>query len=148
MAYFVFQKNLDNVENTLYRIAANENDLNNLNITQSQYKIIQDNDNNFNSVKYNTKQALKYNQDTITYVDLSINFLNKEDLDDYIKNVIIPIKCFLDNNPNHPLFNQWNNYCNQLKNFKTSTITYPLNKSLEQYFNEQGQLSLNTLQLP
>jgi hypothetical protein len=148
MAYFVFQKNSDNVENTLYRIAANENDLNNLSITQSQYKIIQDNDNNFNSVKYNTKQALKYNQNTITYIDLSINFLNKEDLDNYIKNVIVSIKCFLDNNPNHPLFTQWNNYCNQLKTFKTSTITYPLNKSLEQYFNDLSQISFNTLQLP
>ena len=68
MAYFIFQKNLDNVENTLYRIAANESDLNNVNINQSNYKIIEDSDANFNAVKYSTKQAFKYNQNIIYFM--------------------------------------------------------------------------------
>jgi hypothetical protein len=39
MSYFIFVKDLNNVEGTIYRIAENQDDLNNLNITQSIYKI-------------------------------------------------------------------------------------------------------------
>ena len=148
MAYFIFQKNLDNVENTLYRIAANESDLNNVNINQSNYKIIEDSDANFNAVKYSTKQAFKYNQNIITYVDLSINFLKLNDLNEYVQENKTFIKQFLDNNPNHPLFSRWNDYYNQLNSLNLTSITYPLNKSLEQYFYDLGQTSLSPLQLP
>ena len=48
MAYFIFTKNLDDVEGTLYRIAENQSDLNNLNIIQSNYKIIEVNEDNKN----------------------------------------------------------------------------------------------------
>ena len=41
MSYFIFLKNLDNVSNSLYKIAENQSDLNNINIDQSQYKIIE-----------------------------------------------------------------------------------------------------------
>jgi hypothetical protein len=148
MAYFIFGKNLDNIENTLYRIAANESDLNNVNINQSDYKIIEDSDANFNAVKYSTKQAFKYNQNIITYVDLSINFLKLNDLNEYVQGNKTFIKQFLDNNPNHPLFSRWNDYYNQLNSLNLSNITYPLNKSLEQYFYDLGQTSLSPLQLP
>jgi hypothetical protein len=36
----------------------------------------------------------------------------------------------------------------QLNNLNLDSITYPLNKSLEQYFNDLGQPSLNPLQIP
>lgn len=148
MAYFIFAKNLDNVDYTIYRIAANQTDLNNLNIIQSDYKIIEDSEENFNAVKLNTKEALKYNQNTITFIDITVQFFKKESLDNYISGVKFLIKIFLDNNPNHPLYGQWNNYYNQLNNVNTSTFNYPFNQSLETYFNNQGQLVLNTLQLP
>ena len=51
MVYFIFGKNLDNIEGTIYRIAENQSDLNNLNILQSDYKIIEDSQSNFNLVK-------------------------------------------------------------------------------------------------
>jgi hypothetical protein len=148
MAYFIFIKNLDNVDYTIYRIAANQTDLNNLNIIESDYKIIEDSEENFNAVKLNTKEALKYNQNTITFIDMTLQFFNKQFLDNYISAVKPPIKSFLDNNPNHPSYGQWNNYYNQLNNVNTSTFNYPFNQSLETYFNNQGQLALNTLQLP
>jgi hypothetical protein len=148
MAYFIFAKNLDNVDYTIYRIAANQTDLNNLNIVQSDYKIIEDSEENFNAVKLMTKQALKYNQNTITFIDLEINFARKEFLDTYISGLKPLIKGFLDNNPNHPSYGQWNSYFNQLNNLNTSTFTYPFTQSLETYFNNQGQLALNTLQIP
>ena len=69
MSYFIFTKDSDNIEGTLYRIAENEYDLNNLNIDKSIYKIIEDSQSNFEAVKYGTKYALKYNNNTITYED-------------------------------------------------------------------------------
>lgn len=148
MSFFVFNKNLDNVNYSIYRIAANQNDLNNLNITQSNYKILQDSEDNFNAVKLMTKQVLKYNQDTITFIDLEVRFKHKIYLDQYISGIKSPIKEFLDNNPNHPSFQQWNNYFNQLNNINTNNFNFPFEQSLETYFSNQGQLVLNPLQLP
>jgi len=150
MAYFVFGKNLDNINNTIYRIAENENDLNNLNITQDVYKIIEDSQSNFNLVKFMNKFPEKYVGNTITYIDQipSIAFPSKKELQEYVNSVKENIKQFTDNNPNHPLFDRWNNYYNQLNTLNLDTVSYPLNKSLEQYFSDLGQTSLSTLQLP
>jgi hypothetical protein len=148
MSYFIFGKNLDNVEGTLYRIAENQNDLNNLNITSSIYHILEDSQSNFNLVKLGNKIADKYNNNTITYIDQTFLFNSKNDLQNYVDNVKKQIKQFTDNNPNHQLFNHWNNYLNQLNSLNLDNITYPLNKSLEQYFNDLGQPSYNILQLP
>jgi hypothetical protein len=147
MAYFIFLKDFENIEGGLYRIAENENDLNNLNISQSNYKIIEDSQSNFNLVKYGNKSASKYNN-TITYSDLNISFAKKEELQNFVKDFKDQIKLFTDNNTNHQLLSRWNNYYNQLNTLSLDLITYPLNKSLEQYFNDLGQPSLNILQLP
>jgi hypothetical protein len=148
MSYFVFEKNSDNIEATLYRIAENQFDLDNLNIIQSSYKIIEDLQNNFDLVKYGDKQIVKYNNNTITYIDQIILIEDKKGLQGYINNFKNQIKEFTSNNPNHPLFNRWNDYYNQLSTLNLDSITYPLNKSLEQYFNDLGQPSYNILQLP
>jgi len=150
MAYFVFGKNLDNINNTIYRIAENENDLNNLNVTQSDYKIIEDSQSNFNLVKFMNKFPEKYVSNTITYIDQipTIAFPSKKELQEYVNNFKQNIKQFTDNNLNHPLFDRWNNYYNQLNTLNLDTVSYPLNKSLEQYFNDLGQTSLNPLQIP
>jgi mRNA-degrading endonuclease YafQ of YafQ-DinJ toxin-antitoxin module len=148
MAYFIFSKNLGNLEGTIYRIAENESDLNNLNINKSDYKIIEDSQLNFESVKYGTKFVDKYNQDLIIYQDANVSFKNEEELKPSIENCKNIIQEFTKNNKNHPLFNKWNDYYNQLNSLNLDSITYPLNKSLEQYFKDQNLPSLNTLQLP
>jgi hypothetical protein len=148
MSYFIFLKDSDNVEGTLYRIAENQSDLNNLNILQSSYKIIEESKSNFDLVKFGNKVVIKYNNNAITFIDKSNSFINKEHLKNYIDILKNQIKTFTDNNPNHPLFSLWNNYYTQLNNLNLDNITYPLNKSLEQYFNDLGQTSLNPLQLP
>ena len=152
MSYFIFSKNLNDIEGTLHKIAENQSDLNNLNITLSDYKIIEDSQENFNAVKFGTKYPLKYNNNVISFDTVEIvegkGLFNKDQLQSYVNNYKILIKQFTDNNPNNPLFNKWDNYYNQLNSFDLNTITYPLNKSLEQYFNDLGQPSLNPLQLP
>ena len=139
---------MDNIDATLYKVAENQSDLNNLNITQADYKIIEDSQFNFNLIKFGNKFPFKYNSNTITYVDQTISYITKESLSSYVNQYKNLIKQFTDNNPNHPLFNTWNNYYSQLNNLNLDSITYPLNKSLEQYFNDLGQPSLHVLQLP
>ena len=148
MAYFIFLKNLPDLTGTIYRIAENQSDLNNLNIIKSDYEIKEDSQSNFNLVKFGNKFVEKYNSENITYIDQISLFEDKNKLQNYVNNFKQQIKQFTNNNPNHPLFNQWNNYFNQLNSLDLNTITYPLNKSLEQYFNDLGQPSYNILQLP
>lgn len=147
MSYFIFLKNLDDIEGTIYKIAENEADLNFLNINKNDYKIIQDTQINFNAVKFSTKSPSKYNGDTIVF-SLQENYLNKINLEQEINNFKKAIKNFTENNPNHPLLNRWNDYYNQLSSLNLDNIAYPLNKSLEQYFNDLGQPSYNILQIP
>jgi hypothetical protein len=148
MSYFIFLKNFDNVDGTIYRVAENQSDLNNLNISQPDYKIIEDSQENFNLVKLGIKFPNKYNNNTITYTDQTFLFYNKIELQNDVDNIKKQIKQFTDNNPNHPLLSRWSNYYTQLNNLNLDTISYPLNKSLEQYFDDLGQISYNILQLP
>jgi hypothetical protein len=148
MSYFIFINNFDNTEGTLYKIAENQSDLNNLNINRPDYKIIQESISNFNDVKLGNKFPNKYNNDIITFINQTTIFKNKDELQTYINEFKNSIKQFTDNNPNHPLFNRWNNYYIQLNNLNLENITYPLNKSLEQYFTDSEQTSLHILQIP
>jgi hypothetical protein len=148
MYFFIFSNYLNNVEGTIYKIAENQSDLNNLNIMQSDYKIIEESQSNFDSVKFGNKSIVKYNNNIITFTDQATSFKNKKELQTYIDGFKNQIKQFTDNNPNHLLLNRWNNYYNQLNNLNLDLITYPLNKSLEQYFNDLGQPSFHILQIP
>ena len=148
MSYFIFIKNMDDIDGSIYRIAENEYDLNNLNINKFDYKIIEGNQNDFNNIKYGNQSILKYNENIISFQDDLVFKFNKTDLENYINNFKNLINYFLKSNKNHPLFDRWNNYYNQLNNLNLDTITYPLEKSLEQYFNDLGQPSLNPLQVP
>jgi len=148
MAYLIFLKDKNNIEGTIYRIAETQNDLDNLNIIRIDYKIIEISNDDFNLVRINNKEALKYNDNNeVIFNNLQYAF-NELPLKNYVENFKIKIKNFLDNNSNHLFFNKWNDYYTQLNNLNLKSITYPLNKSLEQYFYDLNQISLNPLQLP
>ena len=150
MPYFVFNKNQEDIQGTVYRIAENESDFNNLNIKPLDYKIIQDSLENFNDVKFEIKFPLSYSiNNVINYIDSEQPLItNKESLEKIVNNFKQQINLFLKNNTNHPLFDRWNNYYNQLNSLDLETINYPLTMSLEQYFNNLGQSSYSILQLP
>jgi hypothetical protein len=148
MSYIIFKKNSENLDGVVYKIAENESDLNNLNFIKSEYEIIEISEEDFNNIKYHKKTNAKYNNQTVFLDNFELIFKEKKHLSNYVNNFKNIIKLFLDNNSSHILFNKWNNYYNQLDNLNLDNITYPLNKSLEQYFNDLGQTSLNPLQLP
>jgi hypothetical protein len=146
MSYFIFLKNKENETGCLYRIADNNTDLNNLNLQISDYKIIEDSI-NYNDFKFGLKNVIKYSDNVITYENNTFN-IEKNQLKTYIDNFKVSIENFLKSNKNHLYFNKWSSYLDQLNNFNLDSITYPLNKSLEQYFNDLGQPSYSILQLP
>ena len=140
MAYFIFLKNLKNIEGTLYKIAENLSDLNNLNIDQSSYKIIEDTQDNFNDVKFGIKFPISYNENSINFIDVDSSLLNKKVTEKILTN--------LKENKNHILYSRWNNYYIELNSFNSETITYPLNKSLEKHLSDLGKNSYSIFQLP
>jgi hypothetical protein len=147
MSFFIFLKNVPDTTGTIYKIAENQFDLNNLNIIQSDYKIIEDSEENFNLVKNNIKFPSFYDNSFIYFVDV-FNSYDRNLLETIIESYKNKITEFLQNNPDHPLYNKWNNYFNQLNNFDFDALNYPLDMSLEQYFSMKGLTSLNILQLP
>jgi hypothetical protein len=149
MAYFIFGKNLNNVTGTLYRIAENQSDLNNLNINVADYFIKEVTENDFLNVKNGLKNCNGYDSNNNIILEDQINlYKDKKTLQNEVNDYKQFIDDFLNNNKSHPYFNKWNLYLNQLNSLNLDTITYPLNKSLEQHFNDLGQTSLNILQLP
>ena len=149
MAYFIFQKNLDNINSTLYRIAENQSDYDNLNIDPSNYKVIEDSQTNFEAVKYGTKFVQGYNGNVINYENITQPGLpNKQIFLISLNGIKLAINVFLKQNTNHPLYSKWNNYLSQLNNLNVDSLTFPMSISLETYFDNQGQPSLSPLQLP
>ena len=152
MAYFIFNKDSDNKEGVLYKIAANQTDLNNLNINKDLYKIIEVTDLNFNDVRLFKKTIISYNGETINYrnsSDENINVTKLKDLEILHFSNIRQINSFLESNQNHPDFKKWNDYSKQLQSINLNDISLPLTKHFEQYLEENlGIIVLNTLQLP
>ena len=141
MALAVFNK-----DNDIYAIADDENYLNNLNIMKSDYNIFSISNENFNFVKLNQK-SIYFVNGAIVYEN-QVNNYNKERLALYINQFLIKIGYFLQNNPNHLFFQLWKNYDTLLKSLNLDNIQYPLNKSLEEYLEQNGSTALNPLQVP
>lgn len=145
MAYFIFTKN-----NCLYRIAENEIDFENLNIFDSEYIIVQDSQQKFDALRLRTHESsrLENNSFNILPIDPIYYPNNSDKLKKYIENTLINIDSFISNNPNDIALTKWKNYKNQLLNFDVNSVTFPMTKSLEQYFSDNNLPALNILQLP
>jgi hypothetical protein len=147
---------MSNVDGSLFKIAENSSDLNSLNLIESDYKIIEDNLENFNNVKLNLKNIIKYVDNAIIYQD-TINILNRDGLISDISNVKKNIEAFKINNQNNPLFSRIDNYYNLLTSLDVNTIIpidvntgkqILLNKSLEKYLYDLNNDVINPLQIP
>lgn len=145
MSYFLFQKNQDNQLGTVYKITEN---LSNLILNLNDYKIIEDNNVNFDNVKLNLLIPQKYNDNTIFYVENSVGFSNIENLKIYVNEFKSAIKQFTNNNPNHVELEQWNSYYNQLNNLNFNDFLFPITYSLEQYFKNNNKPYFSILQIP
>jgi hypothetical protein len=141
MAFVIFNKS-----NDVYAIADNENYLNNFNIMKHDYNIFSISNENFNFIRLSQK-SIAFVNGAIVYENIINNF-SKETLALYIKGFLYKIDNFLKNNPNHLFFQLWVDYNTLLKNLNLNNIQYPLNKSLEEYLEQNGSIALNPLQVP
>jgi hypothetical protein len=157
MAYIILIKNIVDNKAYLHSLAKDQNDLNCLSITSSNYTIVEESEENFNAVKNGTKYPVTYDNSVISYENVTPYFHNKEALQNYIEEFKNKIKIFTDNdiNKTKPSLETWNNYYNQLNDLSVelsnpefNALQFPLEKSLEQYFDDLGKTSLNPLQLP
>lgn len=149
MAYFIFNKNANN---QIYKIAENNSDLNDLNIDESFYLIVNTSQENFELVKSNNSIILNYNGSSVELENISIP-KNRTYLKNYISNICSIIDDFLNAQPNHPKYQQWKNYKDFLNSLNTDTfIKGPedatISISLEQYLKNNSQTYYNILQIP
>lgn len=149
MAYFIFNKNSNN---QIYKIAENNSDLNDLNIDENFYLIVNTSQENFELVKLNNSRILNYNGSSVELENISIP-KTRIYLRNYITYTCFIIDDFLNAQPNHLKYQQWKNYKDFLKTLNTDTfIKGPedatMSISLEQYLKNNNQTYYNILQIP
>tara|TARA_R110000822_G_scaffold167675_1_gene307848 strand:+ start:665 stop:1090 length:426 start_codon:yes stop_codon:yes gene_type:complete len=135
-------------QNGYYKIALNETQKNDLNFNSTATThIISDED--FNQIKKN-KSYINISDGVITINAEPGEFLEDEDFFKHNhKNLKKYLKAFIDNNPNSKeLYSQAQTYYNTLNNLDYSTINFPLDKTWEEYCEENSIQYLHYLQIP
>ena len=103
----------------------------------------------FNSVRLNQKD-ISVSDGVLNTADMEYNFQNEEELKNYIDSVIKILNSFLDidSNSSNPMFNSLQTYRTFLNQFDVSTITFPYEKSWEEYCNDNSITFFHPLQIP
>ena len=143
MAYLICSN--DNI----YKIAADENEKNQHNVFFPPYEAVEVSNENFLKLKKNLVFATISNGN-VNLTNLEMISFTETELQEYLKAIKTKLKSFLKIQKNHSksIKTQIQNYYDYLNTFNTSTITYPLNKSWEQYCEENSINYLHPLQIP
>lgn len=148
MAYFFYNKSPDF---NIYKIAENDADLSFLSVPENVYLKINATQEDFNSVKLNTKIILPYNGSSVQLQSIGTQY-TKDNLTWYINNLKTNINYFLIAQPQSGKYSQWSNYYNYLNSLNVNDIipagTEFLNSSLEQYIQSTGNPYYSILQIP
>jgi len=158
MAYVFFSANASGVAGTVCGICADDTALAKVIPSSSAYKVISITDDEFNNIKYRVKRADSYNGDDIVWQDTAPTEAApdsgndpgymQEDIQDQIDNSVVAINDWVANYPDNSDVSTWNAYKTQLESTDISGWTYPTQTSIEKYFSDNAQTSLNILQLP
>ena len=140
------------LNNGVHKIASNETEKNEINIFFPPAVAHTISDDEFNKIKKNTA-VLNFVNNTISVVDFDINqsFADADALKRYHATIKPLINDFLEpstGNDTKSLHNSIQSYSNTLESFDYSSITYPLNKSWEQYCEENSITYVHPLQIP
>jgi len=148
MAYIIFV----NGEDRAYKIAANDSDKDNLNFVAEHCTVKSVSDADFNKIRLNQAWA-SLSGDTITYNDSVFSgFKSADELSSYLNNVKSLATPFVNANPSHPKKTEVENYISVINGIDTSSIVpdadTPLEKTWEQYCQDNGITFLHPLQIP
>jgi len=155
MAYVIISNN------QIYRIASNETEKNELNINQNDYIVKDISDADFLRIKKDDVYT-SFANDTLTITNKdedntiigatpeeikeeSIKFLKQ-----YHEELIKLFDVFLigENNSSKSLYSTIQSYRDYLSNFNYDSLTYPLNKTWEQYCHDNSISYISPLQIP
>lgn len=110
--------------------------------------VIEISDQDYNQLATNEKVVSSIDDNlNVTFVDRNMSFETKSKLDEYVSIVKEKIKKNLEYNFNNDYFANVLAYKQVINNLDTSSISYPLNMSLEQYLLNNNQKTLSLLQL-
>lgn len=157
MAIFIFQQNT----HYLYRIAESQSVMNeNKNFIDAEYDLVTVSQENFNDIRLKKKIITNRQGSSITFQDFPLSFTKHSDMQQEINGIISVIDDYLLNNSEKPMASNIINYKNYLKTINPSTVIteednsvtpaiagVPLNSSVEEYCENQGQTAINLLQL-
>ena len=143
MAYLIF-----NNQNQLSKIAANDLERDSQNLILSDYSVVTVSDADFLKVKTGVVLT-SYDGSNVSLTDHSDIIITDENmLKSIIQSILNSLEQFLKGNQDNSLYNSVNDYKSTLENFDTSLVTFPLNKTWEQYCNENSITFYNPLQIP
>ena len=158
MAYIIFANDASGIPGTVSGMAADDTALSKVIPSSSAYKVIAVTDSEFDDVKYRVKRADSYNGDTIVWQDIAPTEADpasgnapgymQEDIQSQIDTSVDAIDRWLADYPENSEASTWTAYKAQLQSTDISGWTYPRQTSIEKYYADNGQTSLNVLQLP
>ena len=144
MAYLI------RLNNDVVKIAANDTDKNEHNVSYDIYSTIDISDSNFTKLKKNTA-TVSISGDTATFTDESDRgFASEAQCKNYVDGIKTILKDFLDQTSNNTksIYSTAQTYYNTLNSFDFSTITFPSDKSWEEYCEDNSITYLHPLQIP
>jgi hypothetical protein len=148
MAFAIF------MHDNLYRIASNTTEKNQLNVDESAYTIKEITDEQFSKIKLNkVMTSLSGGEVSLEDIPFSPTQGTTEEHIDFLKGyhegIKKLIKEFLNpSNTSKSLYSVSENYLNYLNNLDYNSLTYPLNKTWEEYCEDNSISFINPLQLP
>ena len=145
MAYLIIA-NDENVN----KIALNDTEKNNLNVCFPPYSTVDISDDDFLKIKKNIATVtVSNNLAIITDIDVSNYSLTETELVYIHGGIKIQLKNFLDqNDSSNSFYTTSQNYYNYLNSFNYSNISFPLNKTWEQYCEDNLITYIHILQIP
>jgi len=99
----------------------------------------------FNSIRLYEKSFVSSDGSTVVLEDHNVSFANQAELDKEIERKIDYFKSRKDHKSSG-FKTRMDNMITALSDIDTSSISYPLNKSIEKYLDEQGTTVLSDLQ--
>jgi len=152
MAIFVFGKNTDGVDNSIYRIAESQAVYDTeKNFTDDLYDLVTVSDGDFNSVRLGQKHPLSKTGSDVTYQDHEYTWSSQEELTGAISDKVKHLDTWLTENTTSSLRATVEAYKSYLNGLDVTTIindaTPEMTKSLEQYAEDNGTTAVNDLQL-
>ena len=142
MAYLIFNNN-----NCILKIAASDAHRDSLNMILSRHIVKDISDSDFLKIKLGLAN-ISFDGSDVTITDVASSIQDEDSLKIQLKDKIKFIARFIDLNEGHLLYNEIQQYQNYLKDFDTSSLTFPLAKSWEQYCNENSITFFHPLQIP